>query len=154
MYDINQITVPDLKMSISRSILEALEDWFGIPESREAYIKDSAGQPFWCAYDGDLPVGFIVLKESGKDTVELCVMGVLEKYHRKGAGRALFDAAYAYSKANGYSFMQVKTVKMGMYEEYDRTNLFYRSLGFKEFEVFPELWDESNPCQVYVMTVK
>ena len=35
--------------------------------------------------------------------------------------------------------MQVKTVRMGMYEDYDRTNLFYKSCGFREFEVFPLL---------------
>ena len=44
--------------------------------------------------------------------------------------------------------MQVKTVQMGRYEDYDRTNRFYLSLGFKEFEVFPLLWDEWNPCQI------
>lgn len=27
-------------------------------------------------------------------------------------------------------------------------------VGFKEFEVFPTLWDEANPCQVYVMALK
>lgn len=43
---------------------------------------------------------------------------------------------------------------MGKYKEYDQTNLFYQSLGFKEFEVFPTLWDDKNPCQVYVMTLK
>ena len=48
---------------------------------------------------------------------------------------------------------RVKTVQMGRYKEYDATNLFYRSLGFKEFEVFPDLWDEWNPCQVYVMSL-
>lgn len=26
--------------------------------------------------------------------------------------------------------------------------------GFKEFEVFPTLWDEQNPCQIYVMALK
>lgn len=26
-------------------------------------------------------------------------------------------------------------------------------LGFKEFEVFPTLWDEWNPCQIYVMAL-
>ena len=51
-------------------------------------------------------------------------------------------------------FMQVKTVKMGMYEDYDRTNLFYISCGFKELEVFPLLWDEANPCQIYIMSLK
>ena len=49
--------------------------------------------------------------------------------------------------------IQVKTVKMGMYEDYDRTNQFYISLGFKEFEVLNSLWDENNPCQIYVMAV-
>ena len=41
----------------------------------------------------------------------------------------------------------------GMYADYDITNRFYLSLGFKEFEVFPTLWDELNPCQIYVMAL-
>ena len=43
---------------------------------------------------------------------------------------------------------------MGKYADYDKTNLFYKSLGFREFELFPTLWDEHNPCQIYVMAVK
>lgn len=54
----------------------------------------------------------------------------------------------------GYSFMQVKTVKMGVYEDYDLTNQFYLSLGFEEFEVIEELWGEENPCQIYVMSLR
>ena len=50
--------------------------------------------------------------------------------------------------------MQVKTVKMGVYDDYDKTNLFYLSLGFKEFEVMPSYWDELNPCQIYVQYLK
>jgi len=42
---------------------------------------------------------------------------------------------------------------MGKYEAYDKTNRFYISLGFKEFEIFPTLWDERNPCQIYVMAL-
>ena len=38
-------------------------------------------------------------------------------------------------------------------QNYDNTNKFYISLGFKEFEIFPTLWDEWNPCQVYVMAL-
>ncbi len=139
------------KQRISRKVLEALPDWFGIPESREQYIKESAGQPFFAAFDGENPIGFLCLKETGKETVELCVMGVLKDHHRKGVGRKLFEQAREAAKKRGYSFMQVKTVQMGCYEDYDATNRFYLSLGFKEFEVFPMLWDEWNPCQIYVM---
>lgn len=64
-------------------------------------------------------------------------MGILKEYHRNGIGRELFHHAKEASFQRGYSFIQVKTVQMGKYEEYDRTNKFYLSLGFKEFEVFP-----------------
>ena len=103
--------------------------------------------------DDDKPVGFLCLKETGKATVELAVMGVMKDNHRNGAGRKLVEMAKEVAKADGYEFMQVKTVKMGMYEDYDRTNLFYISCGFKELEVFPLLWDEANPCQIYVMSL-
>ena len=137
------------KKKITRAILEALLEWFGIVEAREEYILDSVGKDFFCALEKDKVVGFLYLKQTGKDTVELAVMGVLKEYHRKGIGRALFE----YAKESGYSFIQVKTVKMGMYEDYDRTNQFYISLGFKEFEVLDSLWDENNPCQIYVMAL-
>lgn len=93
------------------------------------------------------------LKQTGKDTVELAVMGVLKEYHRKGLGKALFECAKRAAYEKGYSFLQVKTVQMGKYEDYDKTNRFYMALGFKEFEVFPTLWDEGNPCQIYVMAL-
>ena len=141
------------KQRIAREILEALPDWFGIPEAREQYIKESEDQPFFAAYDSNKPIGFLCLKETGKETVELCVMGVLKDYHRKGIGRKLFEQAREKAKQVGYSFMQVKTVQMGRYKDYDATNHFYLSLGFKEFEVFPTLWDEWNPCQIYVMAL-
>ena len=142
------------KQQIARIILEALPDWFGIPEAREEYIKGSADKPFFAAYDGDRPIGFICLKETGKDTAEIYVMGVLAEYHRKGAGRKLFERAKEEAVKQGYSFLQVKTVQMGRYGNYDDTNRFYLALGFKEFEVMPTLWDENNPCQIYVMAIK
>ena len=148
---ISQVTVPAEKMRIAREILEALPDWFGVAESREKYIRESADQVFFAAFIGGQAIGFLCLKETGRATVELAVMGVKQEYHRQGAGRALFSAAKRHAAKAGYVFMQVKTVRMGCYEDYDRTNRFYQSLGFQEFEVFPTLWDENNPCQIYVM---
>ena len=151
---IREIQEPAEKQKIARTILEALPDWFEVTETREIYIRESADCPFFTAFDGEKPVGFLCLKETGKDTVELHVMGVLKEYHRKGIGRELFGKAKEAAVREGYSFLQVKTVQMGKYEDYDRTNRFYISLGFKEFEVFPLLWDELNPCQVYVMSLR
>ncbi len=152
--EIRQITDDREKKNITRLILEALSDWFGIPEAREEYIAESNHKIFFCAFEGNRPVGFLYLKETGSATVELHVMGVLKEFHRKGIGRELFKSAREAAVEQGYSFIQVKTVQMGKYKEYDRTNKFYLSLGFKEFEVFPTLWDEWNPCQVYVMSIE
>ena len=149
-----EITDSNEKQAIAREILEALTDWFGIEESREEYISGSAGWTFFAAKGTEGPIGFLCLKETGKATVELAVMGVLMEHHRSGVGRRLVEKAIETARLQGYEFMQVKTVKMGIYEDYDRTNLFYISCGFKELEVFPLLWDEANPCQIYVMSLK
>ena len=151
---IKQLSDIDEKKKVTRYVLEALPDWFAVEESREQYINESPERPTFVAYDGDKPAGFLCLKETGKETVELAVMGVLIEYHRQGIGRQLFDIAKAYAVKKGYDFMQVKTVKMGMYDDYDATNRFYQALGFKEFEIFPTLWDQANPCQIYVMGLK
>lgn len=141
------------KQRVARVILEALPEWFGIPEARENYIRESADEIMLVSSEGGEPDGFLCLKETGRDTLELAVMGVLKEYHRQGVGTALVQAAKRIARERGHSFLQVKTVQMGRYPEYDATNRFYLSLGFKEFEVFPTLWDEWNPCQIYVMSV-
>ena len=130
--EIQELTVAEEKQKVVRQILEGLPEWFGIAEAREEYIAQSAGQPCFAAMEQGKPIGFLCLKETGRDTMELAVMGVAQ---------------------TGYSFLQVKTVQMGRYKEYDDTNRFYQSLGFKELEVFPSLWDEWNPCQIYIMAI-
>ena len=153
MTEVKRLTNPEEKKRIARAILEDLEDWFQVVESREQYIAESADQIFLAAMEDGKAEGFLTLKETGKDTVELAVMGVSKASHRKGLGRRLFETARNIAKEEGYSFMQVKTVQMGMYEDYDRTNLFYLSCGFKELEVIPVLWGDENPCQIYVMAL-
>lgn len=150
---IEQIYDHALKKTIAREILEALHDWFEVDESREKYIADCADWSFFAAKEEGKYVGFLCLKETGRETAELAVMGVRKEEHRKGLGRELFKAAEKAAREKGYLFLQVKTVKMGVYEDYDITNRFYRSLGFKEFEVIEELWGKDNPCQIYVMSL-
>ena len=151
---IEQIKDNDAKRAIARKILEALHDWFEVDESREKYISDCADWIFLAAKEDNDYVGFLCLKETGDATVELAVMGVLKDYHHKGLGRKLFEAAKKIATEEGYSFMQVKTVQMGVYEDYDITNRFYKACGFKEFEVIKEIWGEKNPCQIYVMSLR
>lgn len=151
---IKQIEDKNEKQKIAREVLEALTEWFEVEESREGYISDSKDWIFFAAEEDGKYAGFLCLKETGKATVELAVMGVKKDFHRHGIGRQLFNEAKKTAAAMGYSFVQVKTVKMGVYDDYDITNRFYLACGFQEFEVFETLWDEANPCQIYVMSLK
>lgn len=151
---IKKIDKQDEKERICMEILEELPEWFEIPESRVSYAKESRELPFWADVENKIARGFIVMKETSAYAVEICVMGVRKEYHRLGIGSKLFQVFYQYAKAKGYEFVQVKTVREGMYPDYDQTNAFYQKIGFRELECMEGLWDEANPCQVYVMTVR
>lgn len=141
---------PARKRSIAREVLSDLPEWFGIPESTEEYIRQSTAMPFFvCEKDGEA-IGFMALKETSPFTAEICVCGVKKRFHRCGAGSALFQAFAAYAAEHGYEYAQVKTVAAGCYPEYDATRLFYERMGFRALEVFPTLWDECNPCLIMV----
>lgn len=149
-----QIQDKDKKEQICRSILEALPDWFGMPEGINEYTDSSRELPLWADMDGEVVRGFVVLKETSQYTAEVCVMGVRKEFHRLGIGKQLFRALYEFARENGYEFLQVKTVQDGFYESYNKTNAFYKSMGFKELECLETYWDKDNPCQIYVMSVK
>lgn len=152
--EIKEVIDENSKIKISEKILCNLPKWFGREDSIREYVEESTKLPFIACFCENEPVGFIVLKETGKDTCEIFVMGVLEKYHRKGIGKFLNNAYEELAKKKGYSYSQVKTVQKGKYLEYDITNSFYKAMGYSEFECFPELWDKNNPCQIYVKYLK
>ena len=138
------------RMQIAREILTELPEWFGIPEATEGYIRESGEQVFFAAEKDEEAIGFMTMKETSPYTAELAVCGVKKRLHRTGTGSALFRALREYARAEGYEYLQVKTVAAGCYPEYDATRLFYERMGFRALEVFPTLWDESNPCLIMV----
>ncbi len=142
------------KIEISTRILESLSDWFGIPESTQEYIKESARMPFYAAFDESKPIGFISLKENNKYTAEIYVMGVLSEYHKQGIGRALFNKVFNLAKEKRYQFLQVKTLDETHPDvNYAITRKFYLSVGFKPLECLPELWGKENPCLIMVQSI-
>ena len=151
---IRQLHQPEEKQAVARAILTALPEWFGMAESREEYIRACGTLPVWADFqDGDCR-GFIAMKQTSDCAAEIHVMGVAKPFHRQGVGKALFGALYDAARRQGLLFLHVKTVRMGVYPEYDCTNRFYRSLGFRELECLPQLWDAWNPCQIYIRTIE
>lgn len=141
------------RMRIAEEILGQLPEWFGIPESTAEYVRLCGELPVWADVENGECRGFIAMRKTSPYAAEICVMGVVPAYHRQSIGRRLFEAVRDEAKKQGLEYLHVKTVRTGMYDSYDRTNCFYRNMGFRELECIPELWDAENPCQLYIMTI-
>ena len=116
------------------------------PTSKELRIYE------WAAYQESDVVGFISLSYSSEDCAEIDCLGMKKSFQGQGIGRELITTIEREAvKQVGY--LQVKTVAEGSNKDYDRTNVFYRSLGFKKLEIFPSLWDPQNPCQILIKKI-
>ena len=135
--------------------MRALPEWFGIESATQMYI-DGAGrmETIVATIDSD-PVGFLTIERHFPETAEIYCIGVLSEHHSTGIGRRLLEAAERYLAEDGARFLQVKTLAPERESpEYAKTRAFYDAVGFKPFEVFPQLWGPDNPCLVLVKTLE
>ena len=121
--------------------------WFGVESSIVDYVEQVQTMPFYAAYNNDVVIGFVAIKVHNQYTSEICVMGILKEFHRKGIGKSLIKYCEDYCKKNKMEFLTVKTLDVSRESKsYEKTRLFYQMNGFKPLEVFPLLWDKDNPC--------
>ena len=150
-----QVEAQDRKGWISRQILDDLGEWFGIPEAAESYARRSSELPFWAAFDGGKPVGFVAVLKYFDQAAEIYVMGILKAYHRKGIGRLLVGEVEKWCADQDISYLQVKTLSASHPDtHYEKTRAFYRSVGFVEIEEFPNLWGTANPCLLMIKAIR
>ena len=143
MRDANQ------KMAVVAQVLKDLPEWFGIPESTQAYIEGATTLQVWAAYQESDLTGFVSLSYSSEDCAEIDCLGVKKSYQGRKIGSQLLATLESEARKK-VDYLQVKTVAEGSNKDYDRTNVFYRSLGFKKLEIFPQLWGSQNPCQILI----
>lgn len=138
-----------------RTILEALPDWFGIPEAIDDYAEAAASLPMFAAFGPDgAVVGFLSLKRQTAAVSEAYVLGVRSEWQGQGIGRRLFDAAVRHARDRGARYLSVKTLAPEAgYAPYLRTLQFYLSIGFEPVEVFPTLWSPDDPCLLLIRPI-
>lgn len=149
MFVIEEVKDANQKMAVVAEVLEDLPEWFGIPESTQAYIEGSKDLQVWAAYQERNLAGFVSLSYSSEDCAEIDCLGVKKAHQGRGIGSQLL-ATLGSEASKNVDFLQVKTVAEGSNKDYDRTNVFYLSLGFKKLEIFPQLWGPQNPCQILI----
>lgn len=144
------------KSETCRDILEALPEWFGIPEAIDAYATGVGDLPMLVAKNqSGRVIGFISLKPQTPSAVEAYVLGIRREWHRKGIGILLFEAAERMACKWGARFLTVKTLaETNPDPHYRATRQFYEAIGFEPIEVFPTLWSPGNPCLLMAKTIK
>ena len=148
---IREIHKPQVKQTIAAKILLDLPEWFGIEESTKEYIENVAKYPFVAAFDESEPIGFYSLREENKDVLDMYVLGVLKKYHKKGVGTLLQKYVDEYAKNHQYKYMMVLTLAEKVQnKEYLLTRNFYLKMNFTDFFQNDSIFDEFNPCQIMI----
>jgi aminoglycoside 3-N-acetyltransferase len=133
-----------------RAVLEALPDWFGIPESNDEYVAFVEAHPTWSAVDNDGQVVGLLAPHHHAESAEIHLIAVLPQWHRYGVGRALVDAFETDSVGRGFRLAQVKTLGPSDPDAgYALTRQFYASLGYLQLEEMLDLWP-GNPALVMV----
>ena len=142
------ITGPLLEQGANAErIMRALGEWFGIESSIVEYRDAVQDMPTFTAQMDGVIVGFMTVERHFPESAELHVLGVLQSHHRRGIGAALLNATEQWLRADGCRWLQVKTVSDGRScEAYAKSRAWYQAVGFDALQVFPLLWDESNPC--------
>jgi GNAT superfamily N-acetyltransferase len=139
------------KAALCRSVLDDLPEWFGIPEAKAGFISKASASPMVGGWLDGAPAGFASLTVQTEAASEIHVMGVYRRFHGRGVGKALVDGAVRWALRRGSRFLTVKTLAPSHPDpHYAATRRFYEAAGFVPLEVFPDLWDERNPCLLMV----
>jgi GNAT superfamily N-acetyltransferase len=137
------------------AILRELPEWFGIEEATLGYIAAAERLPNYFAFDqttGDV-LGVLLTEQRFPSSVEIHLMAVKPRWHRSGVGRQLLAHVEADLRSAGVRLLSVKTLGPSQPDPgYDRTRLFYESVGFLPVEEFHELW-QGTPCLVMVKMI-
>ena len=152
MFVIEEVKNENQKKAVVAEVLKDLPEWFGIPESTQAYIEGATTLQVWAAYQESDLTGFVSLSYSSEDCAEIDCLGVKKSYQGRKIGSQLLATLESEARKK-VDYLQVKTVAEGSNKDYDRTNIFYGSLGFKKLDIFPQLWGPQNPCQILIKKI-
>ena len=140
---------PQMKTVICDRILRSLPQWFGIEEAVQHYSAAVREQLFLTVLVGEIPVGFVSVKDHNPYTSELYVLGIYQECHGRGLGRSMIGAVEERLLQQGKKFLTVKTLGDSHPDPYyKKTKGFYQALGYYPLEELDEIWGKENPCLV------
>jgi GNAT superfamily N-acetyltransferase len=136
-------------------LLARLPDWFGLEAQNRAYVESLSVFPAIVALqDGEI-AGFLALEQHTPSSVEIHVMAVEPRLHRKGIGGALAAWAERWCQEHDVRWLHVKTRGPATPDpHYERTRRFYLALGFEPLFESLTLWGPEDAALILVKTVE
>ena len=132
-------------------LIEALPDWFGIPEANAAYLRNLRELPSWLAVLERKVVGAATLEEHFPGSFEIHFMLVHPSYHRQGIGRYLVEHLEGEARRRNGRWLHVKTLAPSHPDPfYARTRAFYFALDFDPLFESSTFWGTENPAVVLI----
>ncbi len=132
-------------------LIAVLPDWFGLPESNAAYLRDLDRLPSWLSCRGADVVGAATLAPHYPGSFEVHFMAVRPESHRQGIGRTLLAQLETEAASRGGRWIHVKTLAPSHPDPfYARTRKFYEAMGFAPLFESTALWGPDNPAVVLV----
>ena len=129
------------------ALITALPDWFGIPDSNSAYLRDLDRLPSWLACRGRQVLGAATLAQRYPTSFEVHFIAVRPEVHRQGVGRALLEHLETEAANRGGEWLHVKTLAPSHPDPfYARTRKFYDAMGFAPLFESSALWGPANPA--------
>jgi GNAT superfamily N-acetyltransferase len=126
------VEAPADRSRLVADLIDALPDWFGIPDANRHYVAGAASRRAFGAFDGPDCRGLVVVEPLFGRAMELWWLGVQPGLHRQGIGQALVEAAEAEAGRLGLPLMAVRTLSAADPDPgYARTRAFYEALGYR-----------------------
>lgn len=133
-----QLIEPSIAEKVCREITLTLPDWFGMPEANERYAKGMHDRISFAASENASYIGLLTLEIPFPNNANIYWLGVKEKYHSKGIGSRLINAAENYCREKGHTSLTVETLSQKAADKnYLKTYHFYEKLNFQPlFEMY------------------
>jgi ribosomal protein S18 acetylase RimI-like enzyme len=135
----------------SQALIDALPDWFGLPESNAGYLRNLSILPSWVACSESTLVGAVTLEQHFPTSFEIHFLAVHPDHHRRGIGRALVTRVEDEARAAGGRWLHVKTLAPSHDDPfYAQTRSFYEAIGYAPLFESANIWGPENPALVLV----
>jgi hypothetical protein len=132
---------------ICATVLAALPEWFGFPDSVAAYVEAAESNPTFVATVAGRDSGILTLRLHSPDAAESSSWASCPSSTGRESGRPCWKPPSWLSRRE-ISYLQVKTLSSRHPDPagYAATRAFSFSSGFRPLEEMPELWGSDQPA--------